>query len=312
MRKCPYCAENIKSKATVCKHCHRDQPIPAKNEVDYKTLGKVLGVLALVLLTFIYWYVTIPGVVLFYLWRSKKLQSKTKYTIGATTVVVFFVLGIANAYANRTPEIVVTQPESDASLQAETVMVKGDVSPSDADITINGSSVKANDKGEFTYEAKLTSEQNNIKILAKNGKKTKEHSLVVDRIFTEEEKAERERIAKERAERIAKEREEEKKRRAEEAEKAREELEKQQRKEKIEKQFSAWDGSHRELTKFIQESMNDPDSYDHVETKYLDKEDHLIVITTFRGKNAFGGTVANTVTAKVSLDGEVLEILGQS
>jgi len=83
------------------------------------------------------------------------------------------------------------------------------------------------------------------------------------------------------------------------------------RKERIEKGFSAWDGSHRALTKIIKKSMNDPDSYEHEETVYWDKGDHLIVRTTFRGKNAFGGVVKNSVMAKVDLDGNVLEILSQ-
>ena len=79
----------------------------------------------------------------------------------------------------------------------------------------------------------------------------------------------------------------------------------------IEQQFSAWDGSHRSLTKLIKESMNDPDSYDHVETVYWDKGDHLIVRTTFRGKNAFGGVVKNWVKAKVDLNGNVIEVIEQ-
>jgi len=81
------------------------------------------------------------------------------------------------------------------------------------------------------------------------------------------------------------------------------------RKELVEKQFSAWDGSHRGLTKAIKESMNDPSSYDHVETRYLDRGDHLIVTTIFRGKNAFGGVVKNSVTAKVDLNGNVIEVI---
>jgi len=84
------------------------------------------------------------------------------------------------------------------------------------------------------------------------------------------------------------------------------------RKKKIKSQFSAWDGSHRNLKRVIKESMNDPDSYKHVETVYWDRGDHLIVKTTFRGKNAFGGVVKNAVTAKVSLDGQVLQVLSQN
>jgi hypothetical protein len=84
------------------------------------------------------------------------------------------------------------------------------------------------------------------------------------------------------------------------------------RKEQIEKHFSAWDGSHRGLTEVIKKSMNDPNSYEHAETRYIDRGDHLIVITEFRGKNAFGGVVKNSVTAKVDLNGNVVEIIEQS
>ena len=46
-----------------------------------------------------------------------------------------------------------------------------------------------------------------------------------------------------------------------------------------------------------------------VETTFWDKGDHLIVVTKFRGKNAFGGVVLNSVTAKCDLDGNVLSIV---
>jgi DNA-directed RNA polymerase subunit RPC12/RpoP len=83
------------------------------------------------------------------------------------------------------------------------------------------------------------------------------------------------------------------------------------RKERLQEHFSAWDGSHRGLTEMIKKSMNDPDSYEHVETVYWDKGDHLIVKTTFRGKNAFGAFVKNSVTAKVDLDGNVIKVISQ-
>lgn len=84
------------------------------------------------------------------------------------------------------------------------------------------------------------------------------------------------------------------------------------RKEKIEAQFSAWDGSHINLERLIKRSMNNPDSYDHVKTIYWDRGDFLVVRTTFRGTNVFGGVVTNSVTAKVSLDGQVIEVISQN
>lgn len=83
------------------------------------------------------------------------------------------------------------------------------------------------------------------------------------------------------------------------------------RKEEIGKHFSAWDGSHRGLTAYIKKSMHDPSSYKHIETVYWDKGDYLVVKTTFRGKNTFGGVVKNWVKAKVDLNGKVLDVISQ-
>jgi hypothetical protein len=81
------------------------------------------------------------------------------------------------------------------------------------------------------------------------------------------------------------------------------------RSEKIEKQFSAWDGSHINLEYLIKQNMNDPDSYKHDETLYSDNGTDIIVKTTYRGKNAFGVMVRNSTKAKVDLDGNVLQII---
>lgn len=81
---------------------------------------------------------------------------------------------------------------------------------------------------------------------------------------------------------------------------------------KINSQFSSWDGAHKGLEKLIKNSMNDPKSYEHVESKYIDMKTHLIVTLTFRGKNAFGALVKNSVSAKVTIDGDVVEITRQN
>ena len=81
------------------------------------------------------------------------------------------------------------------------------------------------------------------------------------------------------------------------------------RKQMIEKQFSGWDGSHMGLTKVIKQGMNDPESFKHEETRYVDKGDHILVVTSFRGTNAVGGVIKDFVTAKVDLEGNVMEII---
>lgn len=83
------------------------------------------------------------------------------------------------------------------------------------------------------------------------------------------------------------------------------------RKESLQAGFSSWNGSHIELSKLIKESMNDPGSYKHVKTEYWDNGDHLIVKTSFRGKNAFGGVVLNWVKAKATIDGRIVYIIEQ-
>ena len=83
------------------------------------------------------------------------------------------------------------------------------------------------------------------------------------------------------------------------------------RTERLQGGFDTWDGSHKGLTELIKKSMNDPNSYEHVKTTYQDHGDYLIVTTVFRGKNAFGGVVPNTVTAKTDIDGNVIKIISQ-
>lgn len=56
--------------------------------------------------------------------------------------------------------------------------------------------------------------------------------------------------------------------------------------------------------------MNDKKSFEHVNTSYTLLDDYAVVIMEFRGKNAFGAMVLNSVKAKMSYDCEVLEIVG--
>jgi hypothetical protein len=84
----------------------------------------------------------------------------------------------------------------------------------------------------------------------------------------------------------------------------------QLRQERIEKQFSLWDGSHRTLEKMVKDSMNDPASYEHVETRYIDQGDRILVTTVYRGKNAFNATIRNKTIASFDItSGALIEVV---
>lgn len=81
------------------------------------------------------------------------------------------------------------------------------------------------------------------------------------------------------------------------------------RKARIEKAFSAWDGSNRQLEEFVKNAMNDPASYEHDETIHRPiGQDTLFIMMSFRGKNGFGGVVKNTVTVYTDLDGNLISV----
>ncbi len=68
--------------------------------------------------------------------------------------------------------------------------------------------------------------------------------------------------------------------------------------------FSAWDGSYPALENIIKDSMNDKSSYEHSETRYRmvffgTKRPHMYISTEFRGKNAYGGIVKQSISVKV-------------
>lgn len=61
------------------------------------------------------------------------------------------------------------------------------------------------------------------------------------------------------------------------------------------------------LTKLIKISMNDPKSYEHIDTVYFYYDNHILISTKFRGKNAFGAIVFNEIKAQYTLDGEFVQ-----
>ncbi|MCK7494827.1 MAG: hypothetical protein MZW92_29730 [Comamonadaceae bacterium] len=94
------------------------------------------------------------------------------------------------------------------------------------------------------------------------------------------------------------------KRAAEEARKRQEKM--ARRSADIQRQFSGWDGSHPAVEQAIKASLHNPASYEHVETRYSDTGDSLVVVTKFRATNGFGAIVTNTAVGTVDDRGEVV------
>lgn len=72
--------------------------------------------------------------------------------------------------------------------------------------------------------------------------------------------------------------------------------------------FSRWDGSHRNLEKYIKSNLKDPSSYDHTKTSFRGYDDYYIVTSTYRAKNSFGALVLENIKAKIDYDGNLLKI----
>lgn len=74
------------------------------------------------------------------------------------------------------------------------------------------------------------------------------------------------------------------------------------------KHFSAWDGSCKSLVKTVKKNMNNPRSFEHVQTKIVESDNFLVITMTFRGENTFGGTVTQKVWCELDDKGNISKI----
>ncbi len=166
----------------------------------------------MVIFALIVWYISIPAILIWYIWKKSKWSKNKKYIGTVFAIVLFCVLVGFYVYFSRTPSLEIAEPNDGFTIQASETSIKGSIDPKDAELNINGRLVKT-ENGAFNYTAQLSDEKNvfNFKVSNSNGQSTKK--ITINRTFTEEELVERERIKAE---------EEEDRKKAEEERKAKE------------------------------------------------------------------------------------------
>ena len=79
-----------------------------------------------------------------------------------------------------------------------------------------------------------------------------------------------------------------------------------EREQKIRAQFDLKEGFHIKTKYAVQESMDDPDSFTHEATTYLDKGDTIYVSMKFKMREPSGTIRSYLIESKVDIDGNVL------
>lgn len=202
--------------------------VSQKNDTHILKVIAIVTILALGIIML--WWVTIPAVIIWYVFKKSSLAPETRKKVSLATVILFSVLGAFSVYSHRAPTLTLTEPSDNTSVQSGSILVKGSVTPDSTVVTMNGRSVAINEGGSFEYKADLMTEKNELVFTAINYGKQAVSTLRVERVFTAEEQA-----AREEQRRLA----EEERMKKEAARKAAEEEEKRLKEEQAKKDAAA-------------------------------------------------------------------------
>lgn len=161
-----------------------------QTNIEMKKFFKVVGIVTLVIIGITVWYISIPVLTIWYLYKKdKRFSPKTKLIFSIIVSIIFLSLGSVSLYSKRTPSLVVASPDNGIFIQEERILVKGSVSPKKSTISINGIPVEVDGRGQFSYDFRLKNENNSLTIEAVNNGKKDTKTLSVKRTFTQEELA---------------------------------------------------------------------------------------------------------------------------
>ena len=134
--------------------------------LNVKIVLKVVFIIIAVFVGIKLWYLAIPALVIWYLYKKdKRFSPKVKLISSVVISVVFLLLGGITIYSERAPSLVISEPETGVSVQTGQVVIKGSVSPTKSKLTINSIPVEIDKWGKFSYNAKLKSENNSLEVV---------------------------------------------------------------------------------------------------------------------------------------------------
>lgn len=71
--------------------------------------------------------------------------------------------------------------------------------------------------------------------------------------------------------------------------------------------LSAWDGSHAQMARDVKAMLKNPASFEHLETRYIDRGNEIDLIMKFTGTNSFGAVTTSTATATINKNCELIK-----
>ncbi len=146
-----------------------------------------VGVILVCALTLAVWYVTVPAVVLWYVYKiNTRFTLLQKHVFASVLLLIMGVGSFGYLHHNRAPVLVILAPEFNTTVQQNSAIIVGQVTPVHAKVLINATPVSTDVTGRFVYDASLPDKMNNFSVKAHNGDKIRSTIVIIEREFTKE------------------------------------------------------------------------------------------------------------------------------